>query len=97
MKWEQLSLFYAPPLKIKNTVRLIELFSGIGSQAKALQRLGVDFEHWRAYDIDPFAVKSYNAVHGTDFEVGDITQIHAEDLGYLRGHHLLPHPGERIG
>jgi DNA (cytosine-5)-methyltransferase 1 len=81
MSWEQLSLYTEPPLKIKNKVRLIELFSGIGAQAKALERLGVDFEHWRAYDIDKYAVASYNAVHGTDFEVGDITKIHAEDLG----------------
>lgn len=81
MSWEQLSLYTEPPLKIRNKVRLIELFSGIGAQAKALERLGVDFEHWRAYDIDKYAVASYNAVHGTDFEVGDITKIHAEDLG----------------
>lgn len=78
---EQLSLFNEPPLKIHNTVRLIELFSGIGAQAKAMERLGVDFEHWRAYDFDKYAVASYNAVHGTDFGIGDITEIHAEDLG----------------
>lgn len=83
MSWEQLSLYTEPPLKIRNKVRLIELFSGIGAQAKALERLGVDFEHWRAYDIDKYAVMSYNAVHGTQFEVGDITKIHAEDLGVV--------------
>lgn len=83
MSWEQLSLYTEPPLKIKNKVRLIELFSGIGAQAKALERLGVDFEHWRAYDIDKYAVASYNAIHGTQFEVGDITKIHAEDLGIV--------------
>lgn len=79
----QMSLFNEPPLKIHNKVRLIELFSGIGAQAKALERLGVDFEHWRAYDIDKYAVASYNAIHGTQFEVGDITKIHAEDLGIV--------------
>lgn len=79
----QMSLFNEPPLKIHNKVRLIELFSGIGAQAKALERLGVDFEYWRAYDIDKYAVASYNAIHGTQFEVGDITKIHAEDLGIV--------------
>lgn len=78
--WEQLSFYNDPPLKIHNKVRLIELFSGIGAQAKALQRLGVDFETWRAYDIDKYAVASYNAVHGTNFDIGDITKLHAEDL-----------------
>ena len=29
----QMSLFDAPPLKVHNKVRLIELFSGIGAQA----------------------------------------------------------------
>lgn len=33
-----------PNFKIDKPVRLIELFAGIGSQAKALQNLGVDFE-----------------------------------------------------
>ena len=79
----QMSLFNEPPLKIHNKVRLIELFSGIGAQAKALERLGVDFDYWRACDIDKYAVASYNAIHGTQFEVGDITKIHAEDLGIV--------------
>lgn len=35
-----------PEFKIDRPVRLIELFAGIGSQAKALQKLGVDFEKW---------------------------------------------------
>lgn len=79
----QMSLFNDPPLKIHNKVRLIELFSGIGAQAKALERLGVDFEHYRAYDNDKYAVASYNAIHGTQFVVGDVTKIHAEDLGIV--------------
>ena len=52
----QMSLFDYPKLRITKPVRLIELFSGIGSQAKALQRLGVEGESWGAYDIDPYAV-----------------------------------------
>lgn len=71
------------PLKIDKPVRLIELFSGIGSQAKALKRLGVDFEHYRVCEFDKYAIKSYNAVHGTDFVTSDITQITASDLGIV--------------
>ena len=48
-----------PALKIKNPVRLIELFAGIGAQAKALERLGVPFEHYKVVEIDRFAVASY--------------------------------------
>ena len=79
----QMSFFSEPPLRIRNTVRLIELFGGIGAQAKAFERLGVDFERYRLCEIDKHAVASYNAVHGTDFTTGDITQLHAEDLGIV--------------
>ena len=62
-------------------IRLIELFSGIGCQAMALKRLGVDFTHWRAVDNDKFAVASYNAIHGTRFKPTDIKGLKGEDLG----------------
>lgn len=48
-------------------IRLIELFSGIGSQASALKRLGVDFEHWITSDWEVNAVASYNAIHIKDY------------------------------
>ena len=76
----QMSLFVSPKLRITKPVRLIELFSGIGSQAKALQRLGVPFESWGAYDIDRYAVSAYNAIFGTAYEPTDICNLHAEDL-----------------
>lgn len=69
--------------KIKKPIRLIELFAGIGAQAKALEILGVPFEHYRICEFDKYAVASYNAVHGTDFKVSDITKIHADDLGIV--------------
>ena len=62
-------------------VRLIELFAGVGSQAMALRDLGVDFEHHRVVEFDKYAIKSYNAIHGTEFLTMDIRDVHAEDLG----------------
>ena len=64
-------------------IRLIELFGGIGSQAMALSRLGVDFEHYRLVEFDKYPVASYNAIHGTNFEPSDITKIHGKDLGIV--------------
>ena len=61
-------------------IRLIELFAGIGSQAKALTNLGVEFEHHMVCEFDEKAVKSYNAVHGTTFETSDITKLTGYDL-----------------
>lgn len=61
-------------------IRLIELFAGIGSQAKALKNLGVDFEHWYVCEFDKNAIQSYNAVHNTNFTASDVTKITADDL-----------------
>lgn len=72
-----------PEYKITKPIRLIELFAGIGAQAKALENLGVDFEHYRICEFDKYAVKSYNAIHGTDFKTSDITKIGGENLGIV--------------
>ena len=79
---EQTTIFeyISPTFKINRHVRLIEMFAGIGSQAKALENLGVDFEHWKVIEFDKHAVASYNAIHGTNFETSDIRNIHAADL-----------------
>ena len=78
----QLSVFECAfsPIKTKKKIRLIELFAGIGAQAKALENLGANFEHWKVCEYDKYAVKSYNAIHGTSFKQSDIRNIHGEDL-----------------
>ena len=79
---ENLSIFdiLYDEYKIKKPIRLIELFAGIGSQAKALERLKANFEHYKVVEFDKYAIKSYNAIHGTNFETSDITKINASDL-----------------
>lgn len=67
---------------IKN-LRLIELFAGYGSQALALKYLGVPFEHHFVCEFDKYAIQSYNDIHGTDFEVSDIRNIHADNLNII--------------
>lgn len=47
----------------------------------ALRDLGVDFEHYRVVEFDKFAVASYNAIHGTNFETADIRNTSGADLG----------------
>lgn len=54
-------------------VRLIELFGGIGACSKALERLGIEYQLVDYVEIDKFAVKSFNAIHGTNFEPQDVT------------------------
>lgn len=83
MTVEQISLFDAEmPLRIDDKpIRLIELFAGIGSQYMALKRLGLNVTSWRCVEIDKYAVKSFNAIHGTDYVPTDICKLHGADLG----------------
>ena len=52
-----------------------ELFSGIGSQSAALKRLGIDFKVVGIAEIDKYAIKSYEAIHGPVKNYGDISKI----------------------
>lgn len=80
----QISMFDgSQAFKIDKPIRLIELFAGIGSQAKALQRLGVDFESWYVCEFDKYAMASYNAIHGTNYPTSDVTKITAKDLNII--------------
>lgn len=72
-----------PMMTIDKPIRLIEFFAGYGSQALALRELGANFEHYRAIEFDKYAMASYNAVHGTDFEVTDIRDVNGSDLGIV--------------
>lgn len=54
-------------------LKLIELFGGIGACSSALTKLGIEYEIVDYVEIDKYAVKSYNAIHGTNFEPQDIT------------------------
>lgn len=53
-------------------MKVLELFGGIGACSKALTRLGFDFEIVDYVEIDKYAVASFNAIHGTNFEPQDI-------------------------
>ena len=53
-------------------MRVLELFGGIGACTTALRRIGVDVEVADYVEIDKYAVASYNAINGTDFEPQDI-------------------------
>jgi DNA (cytosine-5)-methyltransferase 1 len=55
-------------------IKVLELFAGIGACSKALTRLNIPHEIVDAVEIDKYAIKSFNAVHGTNFELQDIKQ-----------------------
>lgn len=59
---------------MREKLKVLELFSGIGACSKALERLGIEHEIVDSVEIDKYAVESFNAVHGTNFEPQDITK-----------------------
>lgn len=54
-------------------LKVLELFAGIGACSKALERLNIPHEIVDAVEIDKYAIQSFNAIHGTNFEPQDIT------------------------
>ena len=66
-------------------LRVVELFAGVGTQAMALKRLATDYEDFDyevigISEIDKFAVKSYNAIHGETRNFGDVTLINPSEM-----------------
>lgn len=53
-------------------LKVLELFGGIGACSKALERLGMDYETVDYVEIDKYAVKSFNAMHNTNFQPQDV-------------------------
>ena len=68
---------------MKEPIYLIELFAGIGSQAKALKNIGLNVIHHKVIEFDKYAIASYNAIHNTNFKPTDITTIKGQDLEIL--------------
>ena len=62
---DQLTIFdlMYPKYKITKPIRLVELFSGYGSQALALKYLGVKFEHWRTCEWAIKSIQAYKDIH----------------------------------
>ena len=66
--------------KFDGKIRLFEAFSGIGTQAMALKRLGVEIEHVGISEIDKYAITSYKEIHGDVKNYGDIMKIDGSTL-----------------
>lgn len=58
-------------------LKVIELFGGIGAFTQAVKSLDLPLDVVDYVEINPYSVKSYNAINGTEFEPQDITKFHA--------------------
>lgn len=64
-------------------LKVNELFSGIGAQRKALERIGIPHEVVGISEIDPYAIKAYEAIHGKTRNYGDIRKVAKLDYADL--------------
>lgn len=56
-------------------IKIFEAFAGIGCQAMALNKLGIEYESVGISEIDKYAIMSYNAIHGETKNYGDICEM----------------------
>lgn len=79
---EQLDLFELiyPRYFLPKKPRIFEAFAGIGCQRLAFKKLSVEVESVGISEIDKFAIQSYQAIHGSVKNFGDISNIKGQDL-----------------
>ena len=61
-------------------LRVLENFAGVGTQRMALKKLGIEHEVVGITEIDKYAIKSYEAIHGKVNNLGDISKVDVEDV-----------------
>lgn len=69
-----------PVFKIDKPIRLIELFSGVSSQAMALRDLGAEFEHYLTCEWEVNAVASCKAIHFGNDDIDYSAKYTEEEL-----------------
>ena len=61
-------------------LKVFEALAGVGSQRMALRNLGIEHKVVGICEIDKFALKSYEAIHGDCPNFGDISKVNPNDL-----------------
>ena len=74
--FEILNEKYYLPKKVK----LFQAFAGIGCQALAFDKIGIEYINVGISEIDKYALKSYEAIHGNLNNFGSICDIKGYDL-----------------
>lgn len=63
-----------------NKLKVFEAFSGYGSQSLALRNIGIPYEVVAISEIDKYAIRAYEALHGKVNNLGDISKLKIEDI-----------------
>lgn len=59
------------------TIKLIELFAGVGAFSAAFRNLGLPYKTIAIAEIDPYAITAHKAIHGDIPNLGDISLVEA--------------------
>lgn len=90
---------------MKNKLKVLECFAGVGSQSMALRNIGVDFEVVGIMEIDKYGLICYSAIHKN---LNDDIEVKSDEYmyDYLRnknvgtnfstGKNELPKKGEKL-
>lgn len=65
---------------MRESLKVFEAFAGVGCQHQALKNINIDFEVVGISEIDKYAIKSYEALHGKVKNYGDISKIEPSEL-----------------
>lgn len=63
-------------------IKLVEWFGGIGAATQAMKRLQ-DHQTTQYIELDKHAVKSFNAINGTNFVPTDINDVNVNEIGEI--------------
>lgn len=65
---------------MKKKYRIVEFFSGIGSQARALKNIGFDYEVQATCEWDMHAFIAYDAIHNSTDKIKEAEELSKEEL-----------------
>ena len=75
LKETTIDIFFDGKKYEKETLKVIELFAGVGCQRQALKNANIPHEVIGISEIDKYAIDSYNQLHGKTHNFGDISKI----------------------
>lgn len=66
---------------INEKIKVVEWFGGIGAFTHGIKRSGIPYKIVDYVELDKYAVKSYNAINGTNFVPTDINNVDVNNYG----------------
>lgn len=79
---------------MEKTYKIVELFSGIGSQAAALKNLGVKINTVGTSEWDVHAIVAYDMIHGGTDIPADIARMSKDELLEKMSHYTFSNSGK---